>query len=78
MCTTNARVNEFNDAVIDAMDPANVATLRSYDRIDSNETGEDLHGEVLDMLGHRGVPPHSLRLNDANEAFVVNVVYPSI
>ena len=63
MCTTNARVNEFNDAVIDAMDPANVATLRSYDRIDSNETGEDLHGEVLDMLGHRpGVPPHSLRL----------------
>ena len=63
MCTTNARVNEFNDAIVDAMDPANVATLRSYDRIDTNEAGADLHGEVLDMLGHRpGVPPHTLRL----------------
>ena len=40
-----------------------LATLRSYDRLDNGEHGSDLHGDVLDMLGHRpNVPPHALTL----------------
>ena len=48
------------------MAPADVRTMLSFDELVTAENASDLeplHGEVIDMLGHRpGVPPHELRL----------------
>ena len=60
MCTTNHRVKEFNSRIVERMAPPGVRSCLSLDCIDN---GDDMHPEVIDMIGHRpGVPEHELVL----------------